>query len=202
MTCQRCGTQLNPNSSFCTNCGAGASNATPFQPQYQAQYLPAAPKRNKKTIIIVASVIIGLIAATGIGIGMKVKMENDRRAAEAAAAQAAYEAEQAEIERQRNDYSWVPSGYVKFSEDYNLAYKGVGYEGAGCWNESCWGIRVVSNEYCSILSIDVDMDRYGTYIDSDTDVVYDVSPGDSFIMKFETYYSVPWDATVTDIYCS
>ena len=202
MNCQRCGTLLNPGSSFCTNCGAGVSNTQQFSPQYQTHYAPMSPKSNKKTIIIVASVIVSLIAATGIGIGIKVKMDNDRKAAEAAAAQAAYEAEQAEIERQRNDYSWVPSGWSKFDLDYNLAYTGADYEDADCWGDRCWSIQVISHQYCSSLTIYMEFLSDGVSFDTDSDSVYSVAPGDRFYMAFNTLYDIDSRANVTDIYCS
>jgi hypothetical protein len=195
MKCPACGSKVNGVDVSCRACGMDLS-----QLNLLADYT------NKKKFILkivaIASVVMLVIASLII---VKGHIDsNNRKAAALAEARVAAEelrAENARIQKEKADYSWVPKGYYKFTQDYNLAWKTIGYDAANCY-ETCWGVRIKANEYCSSLTIKTNIERNGTILDYTSDTAYDVSPEKQVIMKFQSSFDTPWNAVVTDISCT
>lgn len=195
MKCPACGSKVNGIDGTCRACGNDLSQLD----------LSVGYAKKKKLIIKVAAIlsIFLLLLMTLIIVKNHVDSNNRKAAALAQAKVAAEElrAENIRIEKERLDYSWVPKGYYKFSQDYNLAWKSIGYDAANCY-ETCWGIRIKSNEYCSSLTVKTNIERSGTILDHTSDTAYDISPDKQVIMKFQSSFDTPWNAVVTEISCT
>ena len=102
-------------------------------------------------------------------------------------------AEVKRIQAERADYSWVPSGFYKFSMNNNMAWKKIGYDAADCYS-NCLGLQVVSRDYCSSMRIEANFTRNGAIVDSSSDYASNIPAGTPTVMKLVT--SV--DGTSTD----
>ena len=195
MKCPMCSSKVASVDDKCGACGRSL----------ETYNLPLLEKQMKKRILTFS--IIGLavvLVATGAIVTTSVihnrNVENERVAAQKLALENAKIAQE-RMEKERQDYSWVPKGYYKFSQDYNLAYKTIGYEAANCY-DTCWGVKIKANEFCSTLIINVNIVRGGTILDHASDSAYDVSPANDVIMKFQSSFDTPWNAEVTSITCT
>ena len=152
---------------------------------------------SKKRVLIVVGVLALAIAGTTFA---NIQSE---KAAEEARVQAAVEraekeaaelaAEVKRIQAERADYSWVPSGFYKFSMNNNMAWKKIGYDAADCYS-NCLGLQVVSRDYCSSMRIEANFTRNGAIVDSSSDYASNIPAGTPTVMKLVT--SV--DGTSTD----
>lgn len=168
--------------------------------------LPISPNFfSKKRILIGVGILVLAIAGTTFA---NVQSE---KAAEAARVQAAAEraekeaaelaAEARRIRAEKADYSWVPSGFDKFSVNNNLAFKGISYDAADCYS-NCFGMQVVSRDYCSSLSIEANIERNNVILDTDSDYASGIPAGTRTIMKITSSASLPWSVIFTEAKCT
>jgi hypothetical protein len=94
-------------------------------------------------------------------------------------------AEVKRIQAEKADYSWVPSGFNKFSMNPNMAYKKIGYDAADCYS-NCVGVLVVSRDYCSSIQLEAQFSRNGAIVDSGSDYASNIPAGTSTVMKVVT----------------
>lgn len=160
---------------------------------------------DKKRILIGAGVLVFAIAGT---IFANIQSENAAKEARAQAAIERAEKEAAEvaaaakkIQAERADYSWVPSGFTKFSVNNNLAYKGISYDAADCYS-NCFGMQVVSRDYCSSLSIEANIVRNNVILDTDSDYATGIPAGTRTVMKITSSASLPWSVIFTVAKCT
>jgi hypothetical protein len=141
---------------------------------------------SKKRVLIVVGVLALAIAGTTFA------NYQSEKAAEEARVQAAVEraekeaaelaAEVKRIQAERADYSWVPSGFNKFSVNNNMAYKGISYEAADCYGK-CFGMLVVSRDYCSSITIEANVVKNGVILETNRDYASNIPAGTRTIMK-------------------
>jgi len=168
--------------------------------------LPISPNFfSKKRILIGVGILVLAIAGTTFA---NVQSENAAKEARVQAAVERAEKEAAElaaeakrIQAERADYSWVPSGFSKFSMNNNLAYKGISYDAADCYS-TCFGMQVVSRDYCSSISIEANIDRNGVIVDTDSDYASGIPAGTRTIMKITSSASLPWVVRFTKAECT
>ena len=168
--------------------------------------LPISPNFfSKKRILIGVGILVLAIAGTTFANVQSEKAAKEARVqaaverAEKEAAELAAEAKR--IQAERADYSWVPSGFSKFSMNNNLAYKGISYEAADCYS-TCFGMQVVSRDYCSSISIEANIDRNGVIVDTDSDYATGIPAGTRTIMKITSSASLPWVVRFTKAECT
>lgn len=168
--------------------------------------LPISPNFfSKKRILIGVGILVLAIAGTTFANFQSEKAAKEARVqaaverAEREAAELAAEAKR--IQAERADYSWVPSGFSKFSVNNNLAYKGISYDAADCYS-NCFGMQVVSRDYCSSLSIEANIVRNDVILDSDSDYASGISAGTRTIMKITSSASLPWSVIFTEAKCT
>lgn len=118
--------------------------------------------------------------------------------AEKEAAELAAEAKR--IQAEKDDYSWVPSGFYKFSMNNNMAWKNIGYDAADCYS-TCLGMHVVSRDYCSSITIEANLERDGVIIDTGSDYASGIPAGTRTVMKIVSSAS-NWRANFTKAECS
>jgi len=152
--------------------------------------LPISPNFfSKKRILIGVGILVLAIAGTTFTNVQSEKAAKEARVqaaverAEKEAAELAAEAKR--IQAERTDYSWVPSGYNKFSVNYNMAWKRIGYDAADCYS-SCLGMQVVSRDYCSSIQLEANFTRNGAIVDSDSDYASNIPAGTPTVMKLVT----------------
>ena len=168
--------------------------------------LPISPNFfSKKRILISVGILVLAIAGITFANFQSEKAAKEARV-EAAAERIKQEAAElaAEVKRiqaERADYSWVPSGFSKFSMNNNLAYKGISYDAADCYS-TCFGMQVVSRDYCSSISIEANIDRNGVIVDTDSDYASGIPAGTRTIMKITSSASLPWVARFTKAECT
>ncbi len=195
MKCPLCRSKVTTAHIRCSSCGHALDTEA-----------ISSQERAKKKVIFKASVTmltIVFLSVGGVLVSNKVqqnKAEEERVALAKIAAQELKEEEERE-RKARNDYSWVPKGYYKFAQDYDMAWKTIGYDAANCY-QTCWGVKIKSNKYCSTLTITANIERNGTILDRASDSAYDVSPSNSVIMAFQSSFDTPWNAVVTRISCT
>ena len=97
-------------------------------------------------------------------------------------------AEARRIQAERTDYSWVPSGFTKFSINNNMAYKKIGYDAADCYGD-CFGMQVVSRDYCSSITIEANVVKNGVIVETNTDYASNIPAGTPTIMKMAGSFS-------------
>ena len=165
-------------------------------------------QRKKKLIIASFLVVVLLVSGT-----LTKSFIDDRREKRVAMelaelakveAQAAIEAERAERARdlaERNDYSWVPSGFSKFRVNNNMAYKTIGYDAADCYSQ-CWGFIAISRDYCSTLRIEANITRGDVILDSSSDSESNTPAQTRVILKITSSADLPWSASVTEATCT
>ena len=160
---------------------------------------------SKKRILIGVGVLVLAIVGSTFANFQSEKAAKEARVqaaverAEKEAAELAAEAKRNRVER--DDYSWVPSGFSKFSMNNNLAYKGISYEAADCYS-TCFGMQVVSRDYCSSISIEANIDRNGVIVDTDSDYASGIPAGTRTIMKITSSASIPWVVRFTKAECT
>lgn len=152
--------------------------------------LPISPDFfSKKRILIGVGILVLAIAGTTFANVQSEKAAKEARVqaaverAEKEAAELAAEAKR--IRDERADYSWVPSGFNKFSMNNNMAYKKIGYDAADCYS-NCVGLLVVSRDYCSSIQLEAQFSRNGAIVDSDSDYASNIPAGTSTVMKVVT----------------
>jgi hypothetical protein len=152
--------------------------------------LPISPNFfSKKRILIGVGILVLAITGTTFTNVQSEKAAKEARVqaaverAEKEAAELAAEAKR--IQAERTDYSWVPSGYNKFSVNYNMAWKRIGYDAADCYS-SCLGMQVVSRDYCSSIQLEANFTRNGAIVDSDSDYASNIPAGTPTVMKLVT----------------
>ena len=160
---------------------------------------------SKKRILIGVGILVLAIAGTTFANVQSEKAAKEARVqaaverAEREAAELAAEAKR--IQAERADYSWVPSGFTKFSMNNNLAYKGISYDAADCYS-ACFGMQVVSRDYCSSISIEANIDRNGVIVDTDSDYASGIPAGTRTILKITSSASLPWVVRFTKAECT
>ena len=160
---------------------------------------------SKKRVLIVVGVLALAIAGTTFA---NIQSE---KAAEEARVQAAVEraekeaaelaAEVKRIQAERADYSWVPSGFSKFSMNSNMAYKGISYDAANCYS-SCFVMQVISRDYCSSISIEANIERNSVILDTDSDYASGIPARTRTVMKITSSADLPWVVRFTKADCT
>jgi hypothetical protein len=168
--------------------------------------LPISPNFfSKKRILIGVGILVLAIAGTTFANVQSEKAAKEARVqaaferAEKEAAELAAEAKR--IRAERADYSWVPSGFSKFSVNNNMAYKGISYDAADCYS-NCFGMQVVSRDYCSSISIEANIERNNVILDTDSDNASGIPAGTRTIMKITSSASLPWSVIFTEAKCT
>jgi uncharacterized protein YpmB len=149
--------------------------------------LPISPNFfSKKRILIGVGILVLAIAGTTFANFQSEKAAKEARvqaAVERAEKEAAeLAAEVKRIQAERADYSWVPSGFNKFSMNNNMAWKKIGYDAANCYS-TCLGMEVVSRDYCSSITIEGNKERNGVIVSTDSDYASNIPAGKRTIMK-------------------
>ena len=155
--------------------------------------LPISPNFfSKKRILIGVGILVLAIAGTTFANFQSEKAAKEARVqaaverAEREAAELAAEAKR--IRDEKADYSWVPSGYNKFSINNNMAYKKIGYDAADCYGD-CFGMLVVSRDYCSSITIEANVVKNGVVLEKNTDYASNIPAGTPTIMKMAGSFS-------------
>jgi hypothetical protein len=160
---------------------------------------------SKKRILIGVGVLVLAIAGTTFANFQSEKAAKEARvqaAAERIKQEAAeLAAEVKRIQAEREDYSWVPSGFNKFSMNNNMAWKKIGYDTADCYS-NCLGMQVVSRDYCSSISISANIVRNDVIVDTGSDYASGIPAGTRTIMKIVSSASLPWSAVFTKAECT
>jgi hypothetical protein len=160
---------------------------------------------SKKRILIGVGVLVLAIAGTTFANFQSEKAAKEARvqaAAERIKQEAAeLAAEVKRIQAEREDYSWVPSGFNKFSMNNNMAWKKIGYDAADCYS-NCLGMQVVSRDYCSSISISANIVRNDVIVDTGSDYASGIPAGTRTIMKIVSSASLPWSAVFTKAECT
>lgn len=205
MKCPECDGKIGINDSHCHDCGKDLSVLDLVSLQRDS----IEKKKRMITIILSVAILISGGVASKIYFNAQTekriqKEEAQRALEELRLAQEAEKAEQERIEAEKNDYSWVPKGFEKFSQNYNVAYKQIGYDAANCYLERCLGMVVVTRDFCSTLSIEGNFVRKSdeTLVDRDSDYAYDVTSGQRVVMKLETSQEAPNYIRFTEVRCS
>lgn len=202
MKCPFCDAKLKPFQESCRDCGA-ALDGVDFEK------LVAESKSKRKKVIILSLVFLLLISG-GIGVKSFVDQKNTKRVANELYKAAVIQMEldeklaaekTAQERRERDDYSWVPKGFTKFSVNYNLAYRGVSYDAANCYT-TCFGFQLISKEYCSSARVEADIKRNGVRLDSVSDSAQSVSPQERVIMAMQSSFDSPWNVYFTSATCT
>ena len=198
MRCLRCESKLKPNTLTCIECG-NKLDETEYE---RLREFETKSKKLKFKIIGIALTV--LIAGTGtlVANSLVTKHELQIEAEKQLKLQRELIIEQEkERIREQKDYSWVPEGYTKFSNNYNLAYKSISYDAADCYS-NCWGFIVFSKNSCNSLRIEANITRNGTILDSSSDIASNVPAYGKVIMKIVSSADLPWQASVTDAICT
>lgn len=168
--------------------------------------LPISPKFfSKKRILIGVGILMLAIAGTTFANFQSEKAAKEARVqaaverAEREAAELAAEAKR--IQAERADYSWVPSGFTKFSENNNMAWKRIGYDAADCYSK-CLPMQVVSRDYCSSMRIEGNFTRNGAIVDSASDYASNIPAGTPTVMKLVTSAEGVDNTEFTEVKCT
>ena len=198
MKCIKCESNLKENSHVCNHCGY-AHEETEFA-KINAEYLKS--KKSKKKFLIISSlvILIGVSSLVTNSLVTKHKLQIEAEK-QLKIQQDLLESQQKERLREIKDYSWVPSGYAKFSDNYNLAYKTISYDAANCYS-NCWGFIVISKKPCTALRIEANITRNETILDSSSDFASNVPAFGKVIMKIVSSADLPWQASVTSATCT
>ena len=141
---------------------------------------------SKKRILIGVGILVLAIAGTTFANVQSEKAAKEARvqaAVERAEKEAAdLAAEVKRIQAERADYSWVPSGFNKFSVNNNMAYKEISYDAADCYGK-CFGMQVVSRDYCSSITIEANVVKNGVILETNRDYASNIPAGTRTIMK-------------------
>ena len=160
---------------------------------------------SKKRILIGVGILVLAIAGTTFANFQSEKAAKEARVqaaverAEREAAEIAAEAKR--IQAERADYSWVPSGFSKFSMNSNMAYKGISYDAANCYS-SCFGMQVISRDYCSSISIEANIERNSVILDTDSDYASGIPARTRTVMKITSSADLPWVVRFTKADCT
>lgn len=204
MKCPDCDGKIGVDAIRCRDCGKDLTTLDLAGLQKKSN--------EKKRKVIILGLIVALFIGVGAGTKTYLDKERDKRIAKEEAqkqleelkrAQEAEKAEQDRIEAEKNDYSWVPKGFEKFTQNYNVAYKQIGYDAADCYQERCFGMVVITRDYCSTLSIEGNFVRKSdeTLVDRDSDYAYNVNSGQRVILKLETSQEAPNYIRFTEVKC-
>ncbi len=168
--------------------------------------LPISPDFfTKKRILIGVGILVLAIAGTLFANFQSEKAAKEARvqaAIERAQKEAAERAAEVKrIQAERADYSWVPSGFSKFSMKSNMAWKKIGYDAADCYS-NCLGMQIVSRDFCSSITIEANIERNGVIVDTDSDYASGIPAGTRTVMKIVSSASLPWSAIFTKAECT
>lgn len=160
---------------------------------------------SKKRILIGVGILVLVIAGTIFANFQSEKAAKEARV-QAIAKRAAKDAaelavEVKRIQAERADYSWVPSGFSKFSMNNNMAWKKISYDAADCYS-TCLGMQIVSRDYCSSMSISANIERNNVIVDTGSDYASGIPAGTRTVMKIVSSASLPWSAVFTKAECS
>jgi hypothetical protein len=168
--------------------------------------LPISPNFfSKKRILIGVGILVLAIAGTTFANVQSEKAAKEARVqaaverAEKEVAELAAEAKR--IQAERADYSWVPSGFYKFSMNNNMAWKEISYDAADCYSW-CLGMQVVSRDYCSSMRIEGNFTRNGAIVDSASDYASNIPAGTPTVMKLVTSAEGVDDTEFTEVKCT
>jgi hypothetical protein len=147
---------------------------------------------SKKRILIGVGILVLAIAGTTFANFQSEKAAKEARVqaaverAEKEAAELAAEAKR--IQAEEADYSWVPSGFKKFSMNNNMAWKKIGYDAADCYGQ-CLGMLVISRDSCDSIRIEANVVKGGVIRESNSDFASDIPAGTPTIMKMAGSFS-------------
>lgn len=202
MKCPKCESKIQEVDTICNQCGNSLEGIN-------FQLLRSKEVRAKRRLVFLILCSIALVIG-GLTAKNYLDTQQEKRIAKELAAKAAEqlrveeEARQMELKRietEKNDYSWVPKGFTKFSVNYNLAYKSISYDAADCYS-NCWGFVVVSKNYCSTIKVSANIERGNTILDTDSDYASGVPSGTRAIMRITSSADLPWNASVTEATCT
>jgi hypothetical protein len=160
---------------------------------------------NKKRVLIGVGVLLLTIAVAAFANFLSeeaAKKDRVQAAAERLEQEAAeLAAEVKRIQDERADYSWVPSGFTKFSMNNNMAWKKIGYDAADCYS-TCFGMEVVSRDYCSSISIEASILRNDVILDTASDYASEIPAGTRTVMRIASSAASSWNASFTKAECT
>lgn len=202
MKCPDCDGRVKYKQANCRDCGRSLMDL-------DFDRLQSEMNEKKKKVIIASFLAVVLLVGGVITKGFVDDRREKQVAMEMAElaeieAQAAIKAAQEERARdlaERNDYSWVPSGFTKFSVNNNIAYKTISYDAADCYSQ-CWGFIAISRDYCSSIRIEANITRGDVILDSSSDSESNIPAQTRVIMKLTSSADLPWSASVTEATCT
>lgn len=202
MKCPDCDGRIKFQQTNCQDCGRNLGDLD-FE---QLQNVALQKKRKIVIAILAGSIFLGGgVLAKGILDDRREKQIAVALAEEAKAqAKAALEAEKLARAREiseRNDYSWVPSGFRKFSVNNNMAYKTISYDAADCYS-NCWGFTVISRDYCSTIRVEANIVRGDVILDTGSDSASEIPARTRAIMRITSSADLPWSASITEASCT
>jgi hypothetical protein len=132
-------------------------------------------------IIAISLVAVLFIGGGGIGFNkFSAAQEKKRIAAEEAAA---LQAEIDEYSAAVKDYSWVPSGFTKFSSNPYMAYK---KNKTSCNSYgACFPFDLITSKYCDSVYISANMEENGYVVDFSNDSANGIAAGKIVKMKIQ-----------------
>jgi hypothetical protein len=202
MKCPDCDGKIKIGLTNCPDCGRSLGNLD------LAQLKSDSDMRKKKILSLIATVAI--LMSGGVATKIYLNDQRDKRIAieqaekakeELRLAQEAEEEERRRLQEEKEDYSWVPSGYSKFALNYNMAWKKIGYDAADCYSW-CLGMQVVSRDYCSSIQLEANFVRNGVILDSASDFASDIPAGTPRIMKLVTSIEGATNTVFTEVRCT
>jgi hypothetical protein len=209
--CPKCGTKVEGDSISCSFCGKTFRPATVTaeptsiespgaisQTENASLTEEVSSPRKESRILISIGIGLALIFAIGISLsGNYSAVEQESRSA--AERQAILDAEQEERDRAIADTSWLPTDFIKFDSNPNVAYL---MDDRDCPSGGgvCFPMTIVTNKYCSSLYIAANVEKAGSTLDSASATVSEVSAGQQvqMMLQWKVYEGDEVDFTVVN----
>ena len=202
MKCPDCEGRIALGQQRCPDCGRNLQDI-----DVESLQKKAAVKKRRLVLSVSLSIVL---AVGGLVTQNYIQDQREKREAQELVKQvleeqkrqlAAEAAEKKRLEEEKNDYSWVPKGFDKFSVNYNLAYKTIGYDAADCYS-NCWGFLIVSKHYCNSIRVEANIQRNGIVLDSGSDYASQIPAQTQVVMRITSSADLPWNAFVTEVTCT